>query len=74
MTKAARLQEINAFLDGLSQEEKDARNRDTFFLNLEELWDSVATPINHSWFSAIVQAPTQALLFHPETVDNSNLD
>ena len=73
MTKAARLQEMNAFLDGLSHEEKDARNRGEFFSNLEELWDPVATVIDRSWYGAIVGTPTQALALYPETVDDSNL-
>lgn len=50
MTKAVRLQEINAFHDRISQKEKEERNRGSFFSNLEELQTPSRTA-NRPWLA-----------------------
>lgn len=73
-TKAARRQEIAAFLGSLSQEEKDARDLGTFFSNVEDLWDPIATTIDRTWYRSIVRTRTQGLTLYPETLNDDNLE
>ena len=71
----ARQEEARAFRKGLSVEEKDARGDGTFFSDLEDLWEPVATPVfDNDWYQAIVRTPTQGRRLYPETVQDQNLD
>ena len=71
----AREEEARAFRKGLPEEEKDARGDGTFFSDLEDLWEPVATPVvDNEWYQEIVRSPTQGRRLYPETVEDQNLN